>query len=80
MGAHSAGFCREQEAIERNRASLASLPNVKAIATRAADVWAQEAMRAERREGKSSAARSAQRLSDDEVRMLSENPDRGLAT
>jgi hypothetical protein len=81
--AHSAAFCRRQEALQRVRATAESLQQVKAIAMRAANAWALEAQTAERRESKlgmDSALPLAGSVSEqEEDRQLSENPDRGCS-
>lgn len=71
-------FCRDQEAWHRDRLASEALVNVKLISHRAADAWARQAVRAERREAKIKAA-SAEVVSDTD-RQLSENPDRGFTT
>jgi hypothetical protein len=50
--AHTADFCRIQEAAERKRADGATLENVRVIASRAAAAWAREAALAENRQTK----------------------------
>lgn len=77
MAIHSL-FCREREAIERQRASVAPLDNVKTVAERAASAWALAAVRAERLEAAARLRLAATRRTDDEARQLSENPDRGI--
>ena len=79
--AQGSGFCRDQEAHHRDRASSTDLPNVKEISARAADAWGREAQRVETREAKTAAAPSARPGSDvrEHDRQFSENPDRGFA-
>ena len=45
-----ASLCREQEALQRARAISTPLPNVRAVAERAAAAWGIEAVSAEKRE------------------------------
>ncbi|QJU59542.1 hypothetical protein HL653_18865 [Sphingomonas sp. AP4-R1] len=71
---NSSNFCRSQEAIQIKRAAETTLDNVRAIATKAAEVWRLEAVAAEQRED-----RHRQRLavqSDD--RLARETSDQGL--
>ena len=46
----SSALCRAQEAAQRERAEQATLENVRASATRAADAWRKEAASAQSRE------------------------------
>lgn len=79
----TAAFCRTQEALQLDRAALATLENVRMIASRAAAAWGREALLADRREtkrGQASALPAAASLSEEvEDRLFSENPDRGHA-
>lgn len=45
-------FCREQEAVQRAKATTAPLENCRQIALNAAKAWASEAMAAEARDAK----------------------------
>lgn len=82
----SSALCRTQEALQRNRATNTPLPNVRAIAERAAAAWGAEARLAEKREQRHertrsttiSAADTKQRMRENDI-AISENPDRGLA-
>jgi len=82
--ANSSAFCRAQEALQRNRADAAELGNVRMIAASAAAAWAREAVVALRREAKidheDGLPAAASLSEEDEDRLFSENPDRGLAT
>ena len=71
-------FFREQEAIQRDLASVAILVNAKEVATRAAGAWAREAARAERMERRAVLRLALPPSTEDEARIFSENPDRGL--
>jgi len=73
----SAQMCRTQEAHQLALASAASLINIRTIALAAAAAWNKEAIHADRREERKTAARLIG-LSGDE-RGFSENPDRGFA-
>lgn len=48
----SASLCREQEAIQRQRAATAPLENVRLVAERAAAAWSLEAKAADDREAR----------------------------
>lgn len=50
----TAGFCREQEAIQRAKAANEPLENRRTIALNAAKAWAAEAKLAEKRDAKTS--------------------------
>jgi hypothetical protein len=78
--------CRTQEAVQRDRAANASLDNVRIIAERAANAWANEAIEAERREARRARAAAIARkpaLPDqhpvDEDGPVGESGDRGFA-
>jgi hypothetical protein len=80
-------LCRAQEAMQRDRAAGTMLANVRAIAEKAADAWAVEALLAEQREQRQDNRKSfasdltAEEMivGDDEELTFSENPDRGFA-
>lgn len=82
----SSTLCRVQEAYQRDRATNAILENVRAVAGKAAKAWRLEALAAERREAghermriiAEMAALRNERLTQEEDRLLSENPDRGF--
>lgn len=85
----SSTLCRAQEAHHVDRAAAAQLDNVRAIATKAALAWGQEALSAERREARHSQAqrvtalaaldkREAREEREERDRLFSENPDRGF--
>lgn len=79
-------LCRAQEAYQQDRAASAVLENVRAVAGKAAKAWGLEALAAERREARRERTRiiadmvalQKSRLSQDEDRLFSENPDRGF--
>lgn len=79
----TATLCRTQEAIHRDRASGATLENVRAIAAKAAKAWGVEAVAAEEREARGERVRLYRLAHPPVVRPgdypVSENPDRGLA-
>lgn len=78
----SVALCRAQEALELDRAINTLLPNVRAIAERAAIAWGIEAGWAEKRERRHEIklGMSADRAElGREPSDPSENPDRGLA-
>jgi len=80
----SSTLCRTQEEIHRERAAAATLDNVRAVATRAAAAWGQEAAAAEKREARGLRTRAIAELmavqkleaAADAERQFSENPDR----
>ncbi|MDQ8756743.1 hypothetical protein RCO27_10935 [Sphingosinicella sp. LHD-64] len=82
----SASLCRTQEAYHRDRAAVAELANVRAIATNAAIAWGEEALAAERREARNSRTRMGaavvalrkREARAERDRLFSENPDRGF--
>ena len=83
----SSVLCRAQESLHRRRAADALLENVRIIATGAAVAWGHEAAAAERRERRQGKVRhfaeaaAAQKAKPDELSLLlSENPDRAMAT
>ncbi|MBT2186711.1 hypothetical protein [Sphingobium nicotianae] len=82
--AQTAAFCRAQAAIQRERANGATLENVRSIAVSAAVAWSREAGLAEEREAKRHVeVRLPEPVSDceeQEDRLASENPDRGVAS
>lgn len=82
----SSNLCRSQEAHHRERAAVATLDNVRIIATNAAIAWGQEALVAELREARRVrppklapvlALRQLQSNAERD-RLFSENPDRGF--
>lgn len=84
----SSAICRSQQAYHQDRASVATLENVRLISTKAATAWENEAHFAEQREARdqrrrtiaeatASNARSSPLTED---RWFSENPDRGFAS
>lgn len=76
----SAEFCRNQAALQQQRAEASPLENVRRIAIVAAATWEVEALAAERREGRRRVARAtAQARPQTREAELSENPDRGYA-
>lgn len=84
----SSTLCRTQEALQTERATNASLDNVRIQAIRAATAWGREADLAERLEQKRAVGRSGAKTVDrpttrnderHESRHFSENPDRGFA-
>lgn len=83
----SAHMCRAEEARQRAVSIDAPLANVRQIAVQAAAAWAKEALAAERREARAAAsvaqnpefAKVLPLLLRPDERMVSENPDRGLA-
>ncbi len=52
-------ICRKQEALHRERAAATTLENIRIIEERAATAWANEALVAERREARRTAAAAA---------------------
>jgi hypothetical protein len=82
----SSALCRAQEAHHLGRAATAPLDNVRAIATKAALAWGEEALSAERREarhGQTKRVAALAALDKSETRaqrdrLFSENPDRGF--
>jgi len=84
----SAALCRAQESLHRRRAADTSLENVRLVATSAAAAWAKEAASAESREARHLRARTLAEAANEEKSgmgarndlLLSENPDRGLAS
>jgi hypothetical protein len=79
-------FCRAQEARQHALASAATLDNVRRVATTAAAAWAKEGAAAilrEQRKLRASATAAARAACAepprDDLRGLSENPDRGYA-
>lgn len=82
--AKTSAFCLAQEALQRDRAAVADLDNVRIIARSAAAAWAREAVVALRREaklGREDGLPAPASLSEDaEDAWLSENPDRGRAS
>ena len=84
----SSVLCREQEAIQRQRAATSTLANVRLVAERAAAAWSIEAKAAEAREArqqrslllKATESGDEAGLQDNRNRGLSENPDRGCPT
>lgn len=78
----SSALCWAQQAHERERASSASLENVRIIAELAAVAWGQQALAAESRERRRIRTRLNAALLDlrkrqrEEEQALSENPDR----
>lgn len=82
----SSTLCRAQEARQRDRAAGTLLNNVRIVAERAATIWGQEALAAERREARYERTRAIARTTslkkhparEEEDRLLSENPDRGF--
>jgi hypothetical protein len=76
-------MCRAQEDFHRNRATNASLENVRSIAVKASAAWGNEALAAERREARRDRVRTlASQMphpANEEDREHSENPDRGFA-
>lgn len=83
----SSALCRAQEAYHRDRATVAKLVNVRAVATSAAKAWGLEAIAAEDREQRALRARLIAEAAKTEraalcapdERAVSENPDRGFA-
>ncbi|OCC25317.1 hypothetical protein MB02_01190 [Croceicoccus estronivorus] len=79
--------CRTLEAHQRQRASSASLKNVRLVAQIAADAWEREALLAERFEANAARRRAIAELSsiersrdhDEDDCSSSENPDRNRA-
>lgn len=80
-------LCRSQEEAQLARAAATTLDNVRAIATKAAAAWGQEAAAAEKREARGRRTRAiaetmaAQKLeaaAAEAERGPSENPDRGF--
>ncbi len=79
-------LCRTQEAHHHALARAATLDNVKRVATAAAAAWAKEGLAAVAREDRKlrtrafAEAHSARsEAPSDDIRWLSENPDRGHA-
>lgn len=78
-------LCRAQEARQWAIAAAASLDNVKAVATAAAQAWAKEGIAADRRETRKQRAVEAEDMNAHDLqsldfdRLLSENPDRSHA-
>jgi hypothetical protein len=76
-------LCRAQEALQRARAAASTLDSVRTQAEAAAAAWAKEAVAAEHRERRKLrvvATRDAQlAMAEQDTRIFSENPDRGLA-
>jgi hypothetical protein len=70
----TSSFYRTQEALQRDRAAHSALENVRIIAERAANAWAEQATLAERKEAKKARAGivdellslQKQRLDDDD--------------
>jgi hypothetical protein len=82
----SASLCREQEAIQRDRAAKTSLENVRVVAERAALAWGQEAAAAEKREARHlrtsemrAALKTDKQAGEDVERALSEGLDNSPA-
>jgi hypothetical protein len=81
----SVDFCRVREAHHRALADVALLDNVRTVANTAANAWAKEGAAAEQRERRKRRTQdAASRLTlvgtvADDLRGLSENPDRGYA-
>jgi hypothetical protein len=83
----STTLCRVQESLQRERATGATLANVRQIAQLAANAWGAEALLAEKRErrpvridGRAIDPDAEKRSQCEELdRALSENPDRGQA-
>ena len=78
----SSTLCREQEAVQRQRAATALLENVRLVAERAAAAWRVEAEAAEHREKRQArlaGALGVEQTQDQRNAWSSENPDRGLA-
>jgi hypothetical protein len=79
-------MCRSQQAFHEERASEATLKNVRIISAKAAIAWGKEALFAEQREDREKRRRvvaDAIALEEPcltEEQWLSENPDRGLAS
>lgn len=84
----SSAICRSQQAYHEERASTATLQNVRAVSTKAALAWAMEAQSAKQREAREKRRREiadAIALDKGVVRAVedqwpSENPDRGFAS
>lgn len=83
----SAALCRVQESLQKERATGATLENVRQIAQKAANAWGAEAQLAEKREqrpvriyGGATDPEAEKRCQGEQLdRALSENPDRGQA-
>jgi hypothetical protein len=81
-------LCRLQQAYHQERASVATLENVRVISAKAASAWAREAVLAEMRETRQERRRTtadANELNtplspEFDDRSFSENPDRGFAS
>lgn len=61
----SSTICRKQEAEQRAKAQATTLENVRLIATRAANAWANEALVAERREARKASTAAAMAEADE---------------
>ena len=81
---NTSAFCLAQEALQRDRAAISDLENVRIIATSAAVAWAREAvvaLRSEAKLGREDGLPAAASLSEEvEDRQFGDNPDLGLAT
>jgi hypothetical protein len=82
----SSAFCRAQEAHHHALARAATLDNVRRVASTAAAAWAKEGLAAVLREDRKLRTRTFAEAQapmseppSDDVRWLSENPDRGYA-
>lgn len=80
----SSDLCIAQEALQRERAAAAILPNGRMIALGAATAWHSEGLAAERREERQTrirlfGMRHAGAIESPDLLLLSENPDRGRA-
>jgi hypothetical protein len=83
----SSALCRAQETLHRHRAADTRLENVRIVETTAAMAWGREAEAAERRERRQKKATGIVADAIDDIAnadgielMLSENPDRAMAT
>lgn len=83
----SSTFCRMQETVQRDRAANAILENIRLVAEKAAKAWGAVALAAEQREARRERTRIIADMTalqhepapSEEDRLLSENPDRGVA-
>lgn len=83
----SSALCRAQETLHRHRAADTRLENVRIVEATAAMAWGREAEAAERRERRQKKATGIVADAIDDIAnadgielMLSENPDRAMAT